>query len=166
MKNFLKLLIVVLLFSCGNKTEKKEDKVNNIETKKEKKVNKYQESLKDYRTIDTLINNDFQVYGFGMKTHKPPKASFVFKVANTTKKESIEYYSVGLFGYNSEYDAPFKASGIPKLVEKEGQKYVVFQRDLKGIKYFDSLDIYFYKRKDYKTSGRLGQLLIEDILFQ
>lgn len=92
--------------------------------------------------------------------------SFVFKLNDSTTRETVEAYSLGLRAFDLTLEKPLSMSFNPTLEIIDGNKYVIVTRVINKNKYFDSLNVYIYKRKDWKGSGSLGNFKIKDILFE
>ena len=54
----------------------------------------------------------------------------------------------------------------PELTKKGDGKYIIVERVIDDMSYFDSIIPYIYKRKDWKGSGELGRFIVRDILFE
>lgn len=170
---FRKVLFIMSLFillSCNN--NKKSEKTNNpqIDDPKQTEIQKreltFEDRLLDVRDIKDRFNDDLIVDKFGMQKFNDSIFAFVFKLDNQTKDEVVKRYSLGLKGYSHEQEQPFLSNFSPDLSNIEGGKYIVLKRKIKNIRYFDSLDVYIYERKNWKKSGKLGDLMIHDILFE
>ncbi|WCO01646.1 hypothetical protein [Psychroserpens ponticola] len=167
MKNYILILIILnlLCFNCKNET-KNSSEITESEISKDI-LNDYDQKLLDYRKLDVLLNGNFKIEGFGMKKMPNGNHGFVFKLGDHTTNKIIDYYSIGLIGYSNESpQKPFEASLHPRLTTKQNNNYIILQRKIDKIRYFDSLDVYIYLRKNYKKSKRLGTVIIKDILFE
>ncbi len=163
------LLIITCAFLIACKSEKKENKQNNTETKVNfvsVKKNKLEEKLVDVRNVDKAFNFELKVESFGVEKVNDSIFNFVFKIDPTTKKETVSQYSYGIRGFSPDSEKPYLRTNSPDITIVDNSKYIILRNMLKEIRYFDSLDVYIYKRKDWKSSGRLGSIKIYDILLE
>ena len=95
-----------------------------------------------------------------------PWNSFVFKLDNRTTEKTVEAYSLGIRIFDQELPETLNLSFHPEVSKIEGRNYLILGHKIRGANYYDSLDVYIYKRKDWKSSGRLGEIKIKDVLFK
>tara|TARA_R110002012_G_scaffold283090_2_gene473165 strand:- start:113984 stop:114505 length:522 start_codon:yes stop_codon:yes gene_type:complete len=131
-----------------------------------KLINSFEDKLLDFRDVKLKFNDSYTVEKFGMLKQNDTVFSFVFKLGDDTEKLEVEKYSIGVVGYDSKVSDPFRASFNPELEIKDNKKYLILTREIGETRYFDSIDVYTYKRKDWKASGRLGGFKVRDILFE
>lgn len=172
----IRILIILIisisfLFSCKN--DKKEPINTTQEQTEQKEVlevkkgdNAFEEKLLDLREINLQFNDSFKLNKFGMLKLNDSVYGFVFKLDDLTTKDEVEKFSVGIIGHDSKLSKPFKASFSPIIEKREGSKYLIMSRVINNTRYFDSLDVYTYKRKDWKASGRISSIKLEDIFFE
>lgn len=168
---FLYILLIILVFNC--KSEKKEVQSTSdetIEAKKDplqqSKSFKFESKLLDVRGIKQEFNENLKVNKFGMQYVNDSIYAFVLNLDPSTLEETVSNYSFGVKGHYSESETPFKTTFSPEMTTIGNEKYVILRRKINKIKYFDSLDIYIYRRKNWKASGRLGSIKVKDILFE
>lgn len=170
-KIFFTLALILSLLACK---EEKKDSINKdqnitneeaevVETTK--KDNSFEDKVMDLRDIKLQFNDVYKFEKFGMLKQNDSAYSFVFKLDDSTLKEEVEKYSIGIIGYDSSISKPFKASFNPELKIKQENKYIILTRVIKQTRYFDSIDVYMYKRKDWKASGRISSIKIKEVLF-
>ena len=167
-----KLFIIstLILFFVSCKSEKKDTKDDvkqdeqTVEVKNRK--NSFESKLIDAREVNKEIISGLKVKGFGIQKINDSVVGFVFKLDESTDAETVSKYSYGLRGYYEESSKPFRTSASPDMKIIDENKYIIIRRKVMDIDYFDSLDVYIYKRKDWKGSGRLGGMKIHDILFE
>jgi len=168
-KTLIALIIIPIIFGCKSDKKKDEnypvDSQNDISTEL-KNTKTFESSILDLRTVNEKFNDQYGVEKFGMLKSDDSTYSFVFKLDNDTTAETVEAYSLGIRIFDAELNAPLNLSFHPEIKNIEDNNYLVLSNKLKGAKYFDSLDVYIYKRRDWKTSGRLGQIKIKDVLIE
>lgn len=167
-KKVLFIIFISWFLSC-NENLKNDLNLNKQTSNHVEKVRQefpFENDLLDLRDINDKLNDNLKVDKFGMQKINDSIFAFVFKLDNQTTGETIKQYSFGIKGYSSELDAPFLSNFSPILSVVENQKYLVLKRKIKNTRYFDSLDIYIYERKNWKKSGKLGGIIIRDILFE
>jgi hypothetical protein len=168
-RTYFTLFALLLILAC--KTDKKSQNNSNGEFENSKdtelqSTKTFESSILDLRTVNGKFNDQYGVEKFGMVKNNDSIYSFVFKLDNNTTSQTVEAYSIGIRIFDAKLSAPLNISFHPKIKNIEGNNYLVLSNKLKGIKYFDSLDVYIYKRKDWNSSGRLGEIKIKDILIE
>ena len=176
MKNLIIcFFFLATLMSC--KSDKKSNEVveQPIETevvekdnskKVEAKKSYFEERLSDYREIERQFVDNYKVDKFGSLKVNDSVFAFVFKLNENTTADMVKKYSIGLRGYSNQKDEPLKASFAPEIKTRNNENFLILPKNTKGIKYFDSVEFFIYKRKDFKTSGRIGTMKIRDILLE
>lgn len=162
------MIVILAFFSC-NKNSKKKDSLEVIDsTKIESKIKKpsFEDKLLEIKDINDNFNDDLKVEKFGIQKVNDSIIAFVFKLDKLTSNEVVTKYSFGMRGYSTDLDKPFLTNFSPDLSIIDGDNYLVLQRKIKNTTYFDSLEVYIYERKNWKKSGKLGKLMIRDILFE
>lgn len=166
MKKTITLILsaVFLIVSCKEKDNKQKEKFTEHN---EVKKNSFDNKLLDYREIEKPLTEDIYIKSFGVLKEKDSISYLIFKVPNTVNTKTVNYYSAGIIGYNrTSFKKDLRKSGNMKLIKKDNQNYIVLNRPIREVNYLDSISIYFYKKQDYKSSGKLGEILIKDILFE
>lgn len=162
------IFAIIIIFSCNKKTKKSSDAETNnpIKVEHEIKASSFEDKLLDIRDLKDSFNSELKIEKFGMQKFNDSLFAFVFKLENSVTNEIIKKYSFGMRGYSSDLDKPFLSNFTPELSIIENNEYLILKRQIKNTKYFDSLDVYIYERKNWKKSGRLGGIMIRDILFE
>ena len=168
-RTYFILIVLVLIFAC--KTDKKAEENNGGTNKKYsplgvQNTNTFEKSILDLRIVNKKFNDQYRVEKFGMLKNNDSIYSFVFKLDNNTTEQTVEAFSMGIRIFDATLSTPLNLSFNPVIENIEGGNYLILSHKLKGVNYFDSLDVYIYKRKDWNSSGRLGQLKIKDVLFE
>jgi hypothetical protein len=138
--------------------------VENLESKKE--GNTFESRLLDLRAVNLKFNDNFKVEKFGMLKVNDSVFSFVFKLNEETTNEEVQKFSIGIVGYDSNLKDPYKASFSPDIEKIDGNKYLIMTRKINQTRYFDSLEVYTYARKNWEATGRINSIKLEDILFE
>lgn len=169
------LYSLILFVTFGCKSDKKE-KPNAVKSdikseegqskREELKLSSFERRLLDLRDVNKQFNEAFKIEKFGMLQLEENLYGFVFKLDENTTEGTVEKYSVGIKGFNREIDSTFRASFAPEIKTRNNKKYLILTRKLEKEKYFDSLDVYIFERKNWKASGRLGTIKIRDIFFE
>ena len=160
------VFLVLLLLIVGCKTEKKEKTIEIVSTPIEKTESPFEKKLLDLRNVNKKFIDGFVVEKFGMQKIKDSIYTFVFKLNDSINEQTLNKYSIGIKGFDSDLKKDYRSSFSPNLKIIEGNKYIVQRRKLINIKHFDSIDVYIYERKNFKKSGRLGEIKIRNILFE
>lgn len=159
-KKTLLLILSICFFCCENSNKKKET------TKEKPNISNYESSLLDYRPINKHFTENYKVTDFGIDKQNDSIIDFVFKVDNEVTNSTVEAYSLGIRVFDKTLDKPLNLSFNPTLQTIDNKSYIVLRKKIKQMKYFDSIDVYIFKRKDWKGSGRIGGYIIRDILFE
>ncbi len=166
MKKGIFILLMVITFVACKSDKKNENLVNEdlelVKTDVEKE--NFEESLLDYRDINERFLDDYKVQKFGIQKKGDSLISLVFKLNDSTTKETVEAYSLGVRGFDRTLKKPLLMTFEPVLSEIDGGKYIIATKVIEDVKYFDSISAYIYKRKDWKGSGNLGGFKVKDIL--
>ena len=155
-------VIVLLVFGCNS--EKKKSDIPEINTENSTKTLTFQSELIDLRDVNLSFTEDYTVEKFGMQKLNDSIYHFVLKLDQNVTNEVVEKYSIGFRGYYDSENIQFPSS--PLLETKDDGKYIIVRRKVKVTNYLDSLDMYIYDRKNWKGSGKLGQIRVKDILFE
>lgn len=159
------IITALLIFSCSKEKKKVEPEIQN--SKQEEVIEKtFLNQLIDVRDVNRSFTDGYHVEKFGMQKVNDSIYGFVFKLSDSVLPETVEKYSVGLTGFNSEKKENFKGSFNPIIDKIEGNKYVILKRKMENYQHFDSIDVYIYARKNWKASGRIGSFKVRDILFE
>ncbi|MGG5485937.1 hypothetical protein [Gaetbulibacter sp. PBL-D1] len=162
------LIVLLAFFGCESYNKNKSNNVSDSSAKQvvDKKAKDFQETLIDYRKINEQFTDSYKVEGFGIQKRHDSIIGLVFKLNENTTKETVLNYSVGFRIFDKTLLEPKNMSFSPDLIEIGQSKYIVMERVIKDMTYFDSIWVYIYKRKDWKGSGRLGDFKVRDILFE
>jgi hypothetical protein len=159
--------MVALCFSCKETGNNETTNVKKEDEAKVVKKSNFENSLLDYRTINSSFNEGYKFTNFGVKKNSNESFGFVLKLSPEVSSETVESYSVGFTGYSENLEKPFKFSSHPVITTKNDQNYVILNKKIpSNLRYFDSVELYIYKRKDWKSSGRIGGFKVFDILFE
>lgn len=166
-KVFYAILLLIIIVSCkdekaknvGNESLIKEDAVSTTPSS-------FENELLDLREIKLQFTPEYKLKKFGLQKINDTVFNFVFQLDQSTKAETVEKYSIGVKGFDEKLEKPFRSSYNPILKTIEANNYIFLKSGLDDIRYFDSLDVYIYKRKDWKGSGRLAGVKIRDIYFK
>lgn len=112
------------------------------------------------------LASDLEIKKFGIKKINDSISEFIFVLEENISAETVLKYSVGVRAYSSNLERPLTSSFAPNLSMYQGENCIRLKKNLQGIEYIDSLDIYSYKRKNWKTSGRLGSIIVRDIIIR
>jgi hypothetical protein len=172
--NRLLYALILLVFVTSCKSDKKVNQTDGsengseaiIDKKETPKLSTFESKLIDLRNVDVQLTENIKVEKFGMQKVNDSIFGFVFRLNNATSRDEIELYSFGIRGFSPELDKPYAASFAPQMTMKNEDKYVILTRKIENTRYFDSIDVYIYERKNWKKSGRLGEFVIRDILFE
>ena len=160
------IAILASVLSCKTDNNKNKETNENINSIEQTSKSTFEEALLDIREVNEKFNDQYKVEKFGIQKQGDSLIGFVFKLNDSTSKETVEAYSLGIRVFDRTLEKPLEMSFNPFLKEIEGQKYVIATRIITETKYFDSISAYIYKRKDWKGSGRLGGFKIRDILIE
>lgn len=166
-KGLFILLLAISIVAC--KSDKNNEDVNTNDAEKVKantETENFENSLLDYRDINERFLDDYKVQKFGIQKKGDSLISLVFKLNDSTTKETVEAYSLGVRGFDRILDKPILMTFEPDLSEINGGKYIIATKVIDNVKYFDSISVYIYKRQDWKGSGNLGGFKIKDILLE
>ncbi|MGG5488430.1 hypothetical protein [Gaetbulibacter sp. PBL-D1] len=168
MKTKFYILSIALFCLLSCKSEKKENtkKEINQSTEETPPPSAFESSLLDLRPIEKDLTSGYKVNKFGIQKENDSLIGFVFLLDNNATPETVEAFSMGIRAFDRTLEKPLNMSFNPEIEIIEGQKYVIAKQILKSTNYFDSVDVFIYKRKDWKGSGRLGGFKIRDILFE
>ena len=176
MKNIIIwFFFLATLMSC--KSDKKNNKIieqvaetevvgQDNSKKVEVKKSFFEEKLSDYRDLERQFVDNYKLDKFGSLKINDSVFAFVFKLNKNTTAEMVKKYSIGLRGYSYEKGEPLKASFAPEIKTRNKENFLILPKNTNGIKYFDSIEVYIYKRKDFKASGRIGTIKVKDILLE
>lgn len=139
------------------------DSIQNDDTKQ--KTNKFADELIDLRDVNQQFTSQLKVEKFGIQRINDSVIGFVFQLDPSTSEATVAKYSYGVKGFYSESPKPYRSSSSPNMETIKNEKYIILRNKV-NITYFDSLDVYIYKRKNWKESGRLGGIKIKDILIK
>ncbi len=161
---------LIFLFNLSCKSDKnssanKKDGLSELNVKDDE-ANAFEKTLIDYRDIDEQFLESFKVEGFGIQKKPNNKIGFVFKLHPETLESTIIKYSLGIRIFDQTIIKPRTMSFNPELTKKGDSKYIIVERVIDDMSYFDSIIPYIYKRKDWKGSGELGRFIVRDILFE
>jgi len=137
------------------------DSLSFIKKNKPLKRNSLEETKIAFRSIDKKLAENFNISHFGSKRVNSNTISFSFRLNDDITLETINKYSMGIKVFSSDLKTPRLYSFQPKIEIKGGNKYI--NKNIKEIKSIDSLDVYIYKKNDWKTSGRLGGFKIYNL---
>ena len=160
------LFVMVIAFTACKSEPKKATEISVDKEIKKSEADLFDEQLIDVRSIDEEFVEGYKVQKFGIQKIKDSIYEFVFRLDSLTTNTTVEAYSVGVRGFNAEEKEPFNASFSPNLKLIDEGKYIMLRRNINNLRYFDSIDVYIYERKNWKKSGRLGSIKIRDILFE
>lgn len=164
MKKASIILILLIIVSCKN--EKDNSNQSNIKEQTTVSAPSFEKQLLDFRDVNVQFTPEYKLKKFGLQKVNDTVFNFVFQLDEVTTAETVEKYSIGVKGFDNELEKPFRSSYNPILKTIEQNNYIFLKSGLDDIRYFDSLDVYIYKRKDWKGSGRLGGVKIRDIYFK
>ena len=166
-KLFFVSMLIVLIGCQENKKTEGEINLNKEEFQEnDTKPSTFESKLLDLRDTKVEFNENFKIEKFGMLKQSDSVYSFVLKLDNITSPFEVEKFSIGVNAYDSSQQEPFKASFNPEIEEINGNKYILLTRKIENYSYFDSLELYTYKRKDWKSSGKISSVKFKDILFK
>ena len=163
MRRFLIALTILAMYTCKQEKSDVKNDTTVISTLYE---NQFEKKLIDLREVKLKFNDYFEVEKFGMLKKSDTVYCFVFKLNDETENTTIDNYSIGIRAYDLELSEPLNLSFHPQVEEIDGGKYILLEQKIVETSYFDSLDVYIYKRKDWESSGRLGEIKIKDILLK
>lgn len=163
-----KIALVILIFFIVVSCKKENNKSNQITTTEQptNMISSFEKELLDLRDVKTQFTPEYKLKKFGLQKVNDTVFNFVFQLDESTTSETVEKYSIGVKGYDKELEKPYRSSHNPVLKTIEQNNYIFLKSGLDDIRYFDSLDVYIYKRKDWKGSGRLGSVKVRDIYFK
>lgn len=160
--------LILLLFSCKN--EEKSQNIEIQETKLEElEINNFEKSLLSLKDLNIKFNDSFRLRRFGAQKKNDSVYALILRLDENVTDQEVKKYSIGLRSYSFELKDSInslKKDFSPKVTTKQGAKYIILRQKINNIRYFDSIEAYIYKRKDWKNSGRLGTIVIKDILLE
>lgn len=166
-----KLGFILILFgfmSCKKSEKPSVNEIKNVPSDKIE-INKFEQSLLDLKDINVKFNDSFQINRFGALKKNDSIYAFVFRLNDNITENLVNKYSIGLRAYSFELGDKvnhFKSNFTPNLTKKQGGKYIILKQKINNIRYFDSIEAYIYKRRNWNASGRLGTIIIKDILLE
>lgn len=170
MKKGLFILFMTITFiACKSDKNNENFEVNKTDTElvlPNSDTKNFEDSLLDYRDINESFLENYKVEKFGIQKTNDSLIGFVFKLNDDTLNETVLAYSMAILIYDRTLEKPQHFSFNPKIKEIGNSKFIIENKVLNNMTYFDSLDLYIYKRRDYKSSGKLGSFRIRDILFK
>lgn len=163
------IIILLAFLSCKNEEKTSPKELNNEpESKIILETNKFENSLLSLKDVNLKFNDSFEIKRFGALKKNDSVFSFVLRLDDNVTQKQVKKYSIGLRSYSFELNDTkhLKNDFTPNLKTKQGAKYIILNQKINKIRYFDSIEAYIYKRKDWKASGRLGTIIIRDILLE
>ncbi|WP_431108151.1 hypothetical protein [Winogradskyella poriferorum] len=162
------LVGLIIITSCKSDTKSKLNiKDDSVEDQMlDRQAKAFQKTLIDYRGINEQFTESYQIKGFGIQKNKNNLIGFVFKLDSNSTESTVLKYSLGIRIYDRTLSGPRNMSFNPTITEKGSNKYIIVEKKIDDMTYFDSISVYIYKRKDWKGSGRLGGFMVRDILFK
>ncbi|WP_250433624.1 hypothetical protein [Hanstruepera flava] len=161
--------LILIIFSCKNEEKTQNIGVQETKPSKELEVNNFEKSLLSLKDVNVKFNDSFKIKRFGAKKKNDSVYALILRLDENVTEEQVKKYSIGLRSYSFELNDSvnsLKRDFSPKITKKQGAKYIILNQKINGIRYFDSIEAYIYKRRDWKASGRLGTIIIKDILLE
>mgnify|MGYP000353800189 CR=1 FL=1 len=163
--------LLLIIFSCKNEEKTQNTEIKETKPSKVLEVNNFEKSLLSLKDVNVKFNDSFKIKRFGAKKKNDSVYAIILRLDENVTEEQVRKYSIGLRSYSFELELNDSVNSLkrdfsPKITKKQGAKYIMLNQKINGIRYFDSIEAYIYKRRDWKASGRLGTIIIKDILLE
>lgn len=164
-KTIYLIVLVFIVVNCKTENKKAIEEKTTEDLVEIKTKSVFEDELLDVRDVNHELITGYTVEQFGMKKVNDSIHAFVFKLDNNTTEQTVLAYSLGIRGFQEDKNV-LEFSPAPFMKTIEQNKYLVLKRKLENIRYFDSIEVYIYERKNWKKSGKLGEYKIKDVVFE